>query len=155
MSKCDSNKVAKELYWIRTSAWVFSCTFAAYFQNNFFKEHLWVAAYARRLYKLEKQPPGRVLPNSCFEKFKEVDFRENIRGSIFFLVLLSKIFYHKCFLRNISKYFRTATLKNTSGRLLLKLSRKLMVAVFFSTEAAIHKSCNKVSKKFAYQVFVK
>ena len=58
-----------------------------------------MAAYARRLYKLEKQPPGRVLQNSCFEKFKEEDFQENIRGSIFFLVLLSKIFYHKCFLR--------------------------------------------------------
>ena len=46
MPKCDFNKVAKlkQLYWNRTSAWVFSCKFAAYFQNTFFKEHLWVAA---------------------------------------------------------------------------------------------------------------
>ena len=36
MPKCDLNKVAEQLYWNRTSAWVFSCKFAAYFQNNFF-----------------------------------------------------------------------------------------------------------------------
>ena len=35
MPKCDFNKVAKQLYWNQTSAWVFSCKFAAYFQNNF------------------------------------------------------------------------------------------------------------------------
>ena len=31
MPKCDLNKVAKQLYWNRTSAWLFSCKFAAYF----------------------------------------------------------------------------------------------------------------------------
>ena len=36
--KCDFNKV--------TSPWVFSCKFAAYFQNTFFQEHFWVAASA-------------------------------------------------------------------------------------------------------------
>ena len=35
MLKCDFNKVAKQLYWNHTSAWVFSCKFAAYFQNTF------------------------------------------------------------------------------------------------------------------------
>ena len=35
MPKCDFNKFAKQFYWIHTSAWVFSCKFAAYFQNNF------------------------------------------------------------------------------------------------------------------------
>ena len=44
MPKCDFNKVALQLYWNHTSAWVFSCKFAAYFQNNFSQEHLWVAA---------------------------------------------------------------------------------------------------------------
>ena len=44
MPKYDFNKVALQLYWNRTSAWVFSCKFAEYFQNTFFKEHLWVAA---------------------------------------------------------------------------------------------------------------
>ena len=38
------NKVAKQLYWNHTSAWVFSCKFAAYFQNTFTNEHLWTAA---------------------------------------------------------------------------------------------------------------
>ena len=28
----------------RASTWVFSCKFAAYFQNTFYLEHLWVAA---------------------------------------------------------------------------------------------------------------
>ena len=34
MPKCDSNKVAKQLYRNRTLAWVFSCKLAAYFQNT-------------------------------------------------------------------------------------------------------------------------
>ena len=42
MPKCDFNKVAKQLNWNHTSAWVFSCKFAAYFQNTFSWEHLWV-----------------------------------------------------------------------------------------------------------------
>ena len=33
-----------QLYWNHTSAWVFSCKFAAYFQNTFSWEHLWVTA---------------------------------------------------------------------------------------------------------------
>ena len=46
MPKCDFNKVAKQLYWNHISAWVFSCKFAPYFQNNFSWEHLWMAAVA-------------------------------------------------------------------------------------------------------------
>ena len=42
--KRDFNKVALLLYWNRTSAWVFSCKFAIYFQNNFPKN-----TYARLL----------------------------------------------------------------------------------------------------------
>ena len=34
MPKCNFNEVALQLYWIRTSAWVFSYKFAAYFQNT-------------------------------------------------------------------------------------------------------------------------
>ena len=37
MPKCDFKKVAKQLYWNHTSAWVFSCKFAAYIQNTFFQ----------------------------------------------------------------------------------------------------------------------
>ena len=32
-STCNLKKVAKELYWNHTSAWVFSCKFLAYFRN--------------------------------------------------------------------------------------------------------------------------
>ena len=37
MFKCNFNKVAKQFYWNHTLAWVFSCKFAAYFQNTFHK----------------------------------------------------------------------------------------------------------------------
>ena len=33
--KKDFNKVALQLYWNHTSAWVFSCKFVAFFQNTF------------------------------------------------------------------------------------------------------------------------
>ena len=42
MPQCDFNEVAKQLA-NRTSAWVF-CKFAAYIQNIFSQEHLWMAA---------------------------------------------------------------------------------------------------------------
>ena len=42
--KSCSEKV-EQLYWNRTSAWVFSCKFAAYFQNTFSKEQVWTAAF--------------------------------------------------------------------------------------------------------------
>ena len=44
MPNCDFNKVAKQLYSKHTSAWVFSCKFAGYFQNTFYEEHLLTAA---------------------------------------------------------------------------------------------------------------
>ena len=36
MPKYDFNKVALQLYWNRTSAWLFSGKFAAYFSEHFF-----------------------------------------------------------------------------------------------------------------------
>ena len=40
MPKCDFNKVVKQIYWNHIPAWVFFCTFAAYFQNTFLKNTL-------------------------------------------------------------------------------------------------------------------
>ena len=37
MPKCNFNKVALQLYWNRTSVWVFSCKFTAYFRIPFSK----------------------------------------------------------------------------------------------------------------------
>ena len=37
-------QIALQRYWNHTSAWVFSCKFAAYFQNTFSLEHVCVAA---------------------------------------------------------------------------------------------------------------
>ena len=44
MAKCDFNKTAKHFYWNHTSAWIFSCKFAAYFRDTFLQEHLWRVA---------------------------------------------------------------------------------------------------------------
>ena len=41
MRKCAFWKVANQLYWNHTSAWVFSCTFSTYLQKSCFDEHLW------------------------------------------------------------------------------------------------------------------
>ena len=40
----DFHKVVKQLYWNHNLACVFSCKFAAYFQNTFFQDHAWRAA---------------------------------------------------------------------------------------------------------------
>ena len=45
MPKIDFNKAAKQPYWNPTSAWVFSCKFATYFQKiTFYIEQLLRAA---------------------------------------------------------------------------------------------------------------
>ena len=44
MPNYDFSKIAKQLYLNHTSAWVFSCKIAAYLQNTFSLEHLWIAA---------------------------------------------------------------------------------------------------------------
>ena len=44
MPKCNFNKVALQLYWNHTLAWLFSCKLAAYFQNTFLQQHPWTAA---------------------------------------------------------------------------------------------------------------
>ena len=49
MPRCDFNEVANQLYWNRTSAWVLSCKFAAYFQSTFSWKHLWRVASVERL----------------------------------------------------------------------------------------------------------
>ena len=51
MPKCDFNKVALQLYWNHTSAWVFSCRFAAYFQNTFSWEFIWRTASRQLIHR--------------------------------------------------------------------------------------------------------
>ena len=50
--------VSIKLLWNRTSTWVFSCNFDAYFQNTFLYENLWRAASVNAstliIYKTEK-----------------------------------------------------------------------------------------------------
>ena len=44
VAKYDLSEVDLQLYWNHTPSWVFSCKFAAYFQNTFSEEHLWRVA---------------------------------------------------------------------------------------------------------------
>ena len=47
MLKCDFSNVPKQLCWIHTSTWMFSCKFAAYFQGTCFKEHtVWILMWS-------------------------------------------------------------------------------------------------------------
>ena len=56
ITKCNFNKVAKQFYWARTLAWVFSCKLAVYFQSFFSEEHFWTAAlYIEVSYKFIKK----------------------------------------------------------------------------------------------------
>ena len=53
MPKYDFNKVSFQFDCNRTSAWVLSCKFAAYFQRTFSHEHLWTATYLYFLNNLD------------------------------------------------------------------------------------------------------
>ena len=44
--KCRFGKVANQLYWNHTSAWVFFCKFASYLHDSRFDKHLWGATSA-------------------------------------------------------------------------------------------------------------
>ena len=74
MPKYDSNKVALQLSWSNTSALVFSCKFAAYYQNIFSTEHRWTTASV---------PSNKVVPekqNPWQEKLKLLPaFRNYVR----------------------------------------------------------------------------
>ena len=69
LPKCDFNKVAKQLYWNRTSAWVFSCKLAAYFQKNFSSEHLLMAA-SENTWKIMKVIIDK--SKACNDNFQKV-----------------------------------------------------------------------------------
>ena len=112
-----------QLYWNRTSAWVFYCKFAGYFQNTFSKEHLWVAA-SKSWLSLQRSSHRRcsvkegVLIN--FAKFTG----KHLRQSLFFeglrpATLLKKRLCRRSFLVSFANFLRILFLQNTSGRLLL------------------------------------
>ena len=45
MPKCDFNKVALQLYWNPTSAWMFSIKFATNVKNDFSQGHIWTTGF--------------------------------------------------------------------------------------------------------------
>ena len=92
MPKCDFNIVALQLYWNRTSKWVFSCKFAAYFQNTFSSKHLRMAASVNLMkwknwkekftMYLQKQPP-EVFYEKIFLEISQ-NSQENTCARVFF-----------------------------------------------------------------------
>ena len=67
MSKCGFNKIALQFCRNRTSAWLFSYKFAAYFQNTFSQEHIWTAAsvpISPYMYLQQKNTSSKVLMNT-------------------------------------------------------------------------------------------
>ena len=98
MPKCDFNKVALQLYWNGTSAWLLFCKFAAYFHNTFSWEHLWVAAFGTSSLNFR---------SSCSQVF----------SSVLLCNFIEIALRHGCSPVNLLHIFRTPFLKNTSGRL--------------------------------------
>ena len=54
MPKCDFSKVAKQIYWNYTSAWVFSCKICCIFSEHFFKRtpldgYFWISLLSAAL----------------------------------------------------------------------------------------------------------
>ena len=73
MPKCDFKKVAKQLCLVRTSAWVFSCNFTAYFQNTFPRNISgWLLLYSH--------PFHIVLPLPCPQTFSEIIYHRQYMG---------------------------------------------------------------------------
>ena len=90
MPKCDFNKVVKQLYWNHISAWLFSCKFAAYFQNVFSSEHLWSAASGSISWRLKQWKK-----KSCKQPFPIFDKSSLFNFCIFLytLYILSSVYY--------------------------------------------------------------
>ena len=89
MPKCDFNKVASQLYWNHISAWLFSCKFAAYFQNVFSSEHLWSAASGSISWRLKQWKK-----KSCKQPFPIFDKSSLFNFCIFLytLYILSSVY---------------------------------------------------------------
>ena len=79
MSKCDFNKVALQLYWNHTLAWVFSYKFAAYFQNTHFikiptEGYFWIyQTYQAIIYCLWEY---KILQNCYFQPCQSIDWKD-------------------------------------------------------------------------------
>ena len=73
MPKYDFNKVTLQLYWSRTSAWMFSCKFAAYFQITFIKKEILPQVFSCEFCKISKNIfSNRAPPVAAFEIMKIV-----------------------------------------------------------------------------------
>ena len=78
MQKCGFWKVANQLYWNHTSAWVFSCTFDAYLQKSCSDKHLWGTTSAS-------------FYSTCLQKFWiKICFKFGLFSHIFLTMFSSK-----------------------------------------------------------------
>ena len=110
-------KFTGELYWNRTSAWAFSCKFAAYFRSTFSKEHIWAAASKGRLFKALSITTCTVCQCTFIYHISILTnffFSFNILPIFFFYVLSSTIFNF------IHKFINQKFIQNTSWLFLLQ-----------------------------------
>ena len=119
MLKCDFNKVAFQLYWNCTSAWLFSCKFAAYF-SNFIEIALQHGCSPLNLLHISRTPfpkntsGGLLLTIVNLELFITIYIRHRQKP----LTLgnpcnfMKKRSHHRCFPVNIAKCFKTPISKN-------------------------------------------
>ena len=86
MPKCDFNKVAKQLYWIYTSAWMFYCKFPAYFQNTFPKKISGRLLLNVLLCLSPLLPCIRCIHNCVFWETTAIELRKRQRGVVKIIV---------------------------------------------------------------------
>ena len=132
MAKCDFNKVAKQLYWNRTSAWGFSCKFTSYFQKTFSKEHIWKVRDSNLLRnekssrntnktftsKSRSSHPDLFCKKRCSCKFCRI-LRKTTVSKLQATTLLKNRLWHRCFPLNFAKFLRTPFYKEYLRWLLL------------------------------------
>ena len=113
---CKAIKIL-QLYWNHTSAWVFSCKFAAYFQNTFSQEYLRVSLSEYYLWKVFHLWTRKAFPT---EHVSHVDLVSKYcsRGwRSFVLVSYTQWLNFLLFLKNIFQSFLitfVATIKSFS-----------------------------------------
>ena len=116
------------LYWIHTSAWVFSCEFAVYFQNTFSLEHLWVAASAQCSHSFYKNTNKctHALYTNCYIVWNGL-FIEAANGDLLKLSQIQrKTAESESLFSKVAGHRPTALLKQTQTRIFSVNSAKFL-----------------------------
>ena len=128
MPKCSFNKVAKHIFRTtlrkNTSGWLLlQLLFDAFILLSGAVMKIWKSPYM--LVFTEAATRG-VLLGKVFSEISQ-NSQENTSARVSFLIfLLKKWLWHRCSPVNFAKFLKTPFLQNTSGRLLLCLSKNTL-----------------------------